>query len=829
VSKVNGTVGGGRAQITSGQAAFEHVEAMAKAIQGAFNGIALRDVAATLGSGADGMTGFISLEDGNWDKTKLGRSAAAFAASRDTISLSGFKVSAFGGGATGDLTVELAPNGASKLRADFTGLQTAELFALFGAQCRDATSCVSTVAGVVAGRAEMTWPGTDLRLISGEISARFDGRTSSTPDAIPISGDIAARAQSGVFTFDRFTLHSDASRLTATGRLAIDGDSDLRFSLTSTRAEELLAIISSPGLAGDEIERLMATYEPHLFGDFSFAGTLTGRVDNPKLAGDLQASSFGLRDEILGGVRGHVMVSQSVVRFEQGSLTTDTGGMARFNYGAPRDVAASTGKFDITFDRINIDSLLASMGLPGRQTLVTGEVSGEAHLTGLPAAAQGDINLNVAGGAIAGQRAESVTALIRFDAKTARIERVEARFPQGHFTADGVINLQTSEYQFQGEARQLGLQRLAEVFEFGAVRLGGSADATFQVSGDFDNPEAFRIDMTAQARRATFNGRDYGPITLTARTSADGRIDVEMGAATAGGRQPIVASLEWRRPGRPITITADFADFDVAPFIAVYAPDISQRVSGRVTGSLRVAGPTVGPQGEAGLAGLRGAFTLTAVAMQVAGTPVDVSTPIDIVIGASQLRLAPTRITARGTDLRFGGSLALTENTPIDFSIAGRIDLGSFHRPDDYFNLDGAVTIDARIGGSINDPHVAGEATLGDISVSAPDAPIALDGGSGRVVLSGNRLTVENFTARAGAGSARLSGAATLTGFRPSEWRFDITANDAEALWRGVRAAIDANLTLTGTPQGQTLSGHVSIPAAEYASSDLSLAELGER
>src|SRR5262249_48388498 len=139
VSNVNGTVSGGRAQITTGQAAFERVEAT----QGAINGIALRDVSATIGSGANGMSGFINLEVGNWNNTKLGPRAAAFAASRDTISLSGFKVSAFGGGATGDLTVELAPNGASKLRADFTGLQTAELFALFGAQCRDATSCVS--------------------------------------------------------------------------------------------------------------------------------------------------------------------------------------------------------------------------------------------------------------------------------------------------------------------------------------------------------------------------------------------------------------------------------------------------------------------------------------------------------------------------------------------------------------------------------------------------------------------------------------------------------------------------------------------------------------
>ncbi len=818
VSNVSGTVDGGRAQITSGQATFDHAETG----QGAFNGITLRDVTATLGSGANEARGLISLRDGNWDRVKLGQTTGRFAANRDAISLSGFDSSAFGGAATGDLTVELAPDGVSKLRADFTGLQTAELFALFGAP-------PSQLAGSVTGRADVTWPGTNLRLISGDISARFDGQTTSTPDVIPVSGEIVARAQSGVFTFDRFTLNTGASTLTATGRLALDGDSDLRFSITSTRAEELLTILNSPGLASAEIERLIGAYEPHLFGDFNFTGTLTGKLDNPTIAGDLQASSFGLRDEILGAVRGRVLLSPTEFRFEQGSLTTDTGGSARFSYAGPRDAEAATGRLDITFERIAIDSLLGGLGLPTQQKLVTGEVSGEARLSGLPAAPRGDVNLKLVNGVVAGQRAESATAVIRFDTQTARIERVEARLPQGRFTAGGAINLRTNEYQFQGEAQQLGLQRLAEAFELGAARVSGVADATFQVSGDFDDPGAFRIELAAQARQVTISGRASGPVTLTARTAADGRIDIEMATEIAGRRQPITASLEWRRPGRPITIMADLADFDIALLLSVYAPDLAQSVSGRVTGRLRVAGPTVGAQGEATLAGLRGALSLTAVALQVNGTPVDVSTPLDVAIGDSQLRIASARITARGADLRVGGSLAMTEDAPIDFSIAGRVALGAFRRPDDYFNLDGEVMLDARIGGSINDPNLSGVATLRDISVSTPDAPITLDGGSGRVVLSGNRLTVENFTARAGGGSAQINGGATLSGFRTTEWRFDITANDAEALWRGVRAAIDANLTLSGTPQGQTLSGRVTITTAEYTSSELSLVELGER
>src|SRR5262249_47612043 len=280
--------------------------------------------------------GRISLRDGSWDRIKFGQTTGQFAANRNEISLSGFDTSALGGGAKGDLIVGLSPHGSSKLRVDFTGAQTAELFWLLGVRN-------DHLVGAVTGRADISWPGTNLRLISGDISARFEGQTTSTPDAVPVKGEIVAKARLGVFHFDQFTLSTDASTLTATGNLALDGDSDLRFSLTSTRAEELETILTSPGLVEGEVERLLKTYEPHLFGDFSFTGTLIGRLDNPAIAGDLQASSFGLRDEILGALRGRVLISPSEFRFEQGSITTDAGGSVTINYAAPRDAAATQG------------------------------------------------------------------------------------------------------------------------------------------------------------------------------------------------------------------------------------------------------------------------------------------------------------------------------------------------------------------------------------------------------------------------------------------------------------------------------------------------------
>jgi len=817
-ANLSGTIVGGRAQITSGQATVERAEARL----GVFNEITLRDINVTLASvrqGASEARGLISLRDGSWDKIKFGQTTGRFAVNRNEISLSGFNTSALGGGVSGDLTVGLSPNGSSKLRVEFTGAQTAELFSSLGVRN-------DHLVGTVTGRADVTWPGTNLRLISGDISARFDGQTTSTPDAIPVKGEIVARAQDGVFYFDPLTLRTDASTLNATGKLALDGDSDLRFSLTSTRAEELQTILNSPGLVTGQVARLLKTYEPQVFGDFSFTGTLTGRLDNPAITGDLQASSFGLRDEVLGALKGRVLISPSEFRFEQGSITTDAGGSATINFVTTYDAAATDGSLDITFERINLDTMLSAMGLPTQQKLASGEVSGEAHLTGLPAAPRGDVSLNLSNGVIAGQRAESATAMIRFDGQMALIERVEARLPQGRFTASGVVNLQTNEYQFQGQAEQLGLQRVAEALELSAARISGVADATFQVSGDFDNPENFKIEMTAQARQVTVNGRETGPVTLTARTTPDGRVDVELTTGVAGSQQPLTASIEWRRTGRPIVIRANLENFDISPVLSVYAPEIARSIAGQVSGTLRIAGPLINAQGEATIAGLRGALLLTNVSLEVLGTPVSVSTPLEITIGDSQIRIESARITAQGADLRVGGSLAITESAPINFSIEGQVNLNAFDRPDDGIDFDGEAVVNARIGGAFNDPRLTGEAILRDISVSSPASPITIEEGSGRITLSGDRLTLENFTARAGDGVVRINGGVTIAQFKPSEWRFDIIADNADVLWRGIRATADANLTLTGAPQAQRLSGVITIPQGDFTS-DFSLTELG--
>jgi outer membrane protein insertion porin family len=811
ISQVNGALRDGRAEIRAARASVKRVNVT----RGEFNDITLQNITATLGSDISAVRGRLSTSGGEFADIEFGRTSGELIADQRAVSLNNFSVVVAGGKATGDLMAQISSGATSRLATDFTNLQTSEVFSILAVN--DAP-----LAGTVEGRAALTWPGTNLRLLSGEINARLSGQTTQTADAIPLTGEVVTQVRRGVFNFDNLTLRTDASTLGANGTLALSGESNLSYSVTSTRAEELQTIFNSFRVA----EQLMATYEPQVLGDFEMNGTISGPLRAPTVTGELRASSFALHDETLGRVSGRLFFSPTEIRFEDGLLTEADGGTLRVSYIAPRETGATAGRLDATLEQINADSLIIAAGLPTGQKLIEGQVSGETHLTGLPAAPEGTVRLSLLNGTIAGQPADAVNARVNFNQQTALLEEIVVKLPQGRLTASGTFNLQTSEYQFQGQAEQVDLSRLASALEFENVQLSGTASATFQVSGDYDQPRDFRIELSAQGQQVAVNNRAAGNLNLTARTSPGGRIELELTSDLTTPAQPIVASIELNQPGRPMEISTDLTNFALGPILSIFAPDVAELIDGTITGTLRLAGPLVNEQDELSLAGLRGRLTLTDTALQVAGNPINLSLPFTVALDNSQLSLESTRITASGADLRIGGRLGLRENAPLDFSLNGTVQPNAFLTPGTEVSLGGTFTIDARVKGTFSNPQLAGQAQLDGFSFSSLNAPVTLDEGSGRILFSGNRITLENFNARAGDGTVRIGGALTLARLRPGEWQFDINADDADVLYRGLRATADASLALRGNQQSQTLSGTITVPLAEYTS-DFTFAETG--
>jgi outer membrane protein assembly complex protein YaeT len=789
------------------QASLQQVKVNSVSLsQVSLNAISLQSVTGTLQGGRYEVGGALSIERGTVRGSSVGQTKGQLLVNNTSVALNGFTSSLLGGSAKGDVAVALAGNGASHLKASLSQLKTDEVFKLVSA---DGTP---PLTGSADAQADVTWPGTNFSSLSGNVTAHLTAQTTQTANAIPVTGDVSIKATGGTFNIDQAVLATDASRVTASGRFAAKGDSDLTVSLTSTNADELQTIAYSI----DDVKKSLEDVQPHLSGNFSFQGHLTGPLDDPALQGDVKADSIGLRDQVLGSLAGHVAFSPTDVAFQNGVLSAPNGGSAKFTYAAPRSAIATEGRLDATVDRLSLDSLLAAAGVKAQPDLASGDLSGEAHLTGLPGSPTGAASVNLLNGKVFGQQAQTAAANLVFDGKTATLNRAELKLAQGQLTATGNLDLKTDAFHLEGNAQNIDLAQLADSLGASNITVTGVANATFKADGNTGDIEKLNVQLNAQGQNVTVNGHSAGELSLTAATNPEGRVDVNLTTGLAGTPQSLKASVELRQPGRPIQASSDFTNLDFSPLLTIFAPDVAASISGSLTGRLRVSGPSVNDKNEFTMDGLRGGLTLDAITLQYQKRPVTIQTPLTVALNGPEVTLNQTHITGQGFDISLGGTLGLSDRAGLGFFIAGTSNLDALDLLGSDLFLGGTATINARLEGTVDNPQLNGDLRLANISLSGPDLPVAIDNGNGRVVFAGESITIETFTAQANDGNITANGALALDHLHPKDWRFGLNAANVDVVYQGAHITMNGDLSLVGTPDRQVLSGSITIPDGEY-------------
>jgi outer membrane protein insertion porin family len=790
-----------------------------------FDDLSLNDVTAKIAGANYEAKAAVTLAKGNINGAQFTGASAQAALDNKALTVSEIKAALFGGTMAAEYVLSLEPGSAQKVKASFAEVDTKSAAAIF-------TTEDIPISGKVQGEVELSVAGADLRSLNGGIKAHFEGKSGVASDAPPITGDVDIKAADGAFHFNQMKLSTGESTLTASGPLTFDGQSDLRVSFNSTQAEQIIQIARGIEAARPFIEQ----YEPQLIGNFKLEGRVTGRIGSASIEADVNAETFGLRDAILGSFAGHVFVSPTEARVEKGLITTQSGGSVKFDLATPLDKNATSGKLSATIDRVSLETILAAAGSPSANQFISGDVSGEANLAGLPASASGAATVTMSDARIADTPAQLATASVKFDGKNATLERLELRTPQSHLTANGSMNLDDYSFQASGKADQISLANLAQAFDLKETRVEGIANADFQLSGklltdkqtdlDWEN---LKVALTAQGQGVKINGRDTGELKLTANTSAGGRIEARLITGVLGmkgkgngnaapERKPdlISATIDLRAPGRPIRIESSLANVDVATLIETFSPELSSLITGAFTGSLRIEGPSVDENGSPTFDRLRGGLTLMEVSLLVADNPVKIETPAMITLEGSQIKIPNMRVTGEGADLSFGGTLGFSEQSAMNFSLTGSVSFDRLPSLAEGVVLYGGATVDARLTGNFEEPKLNGRIDLKGFGFSTNDLPVFVSNGVGGFTLTGDQIKLEKFTADVNDGRAEIEGLVKLEKLRPKEWRYDIKANDADIVYQEITATVDGTLTLIGTPQGQTLSGKITIPQAEY-------------
>ncbi|MGH9900998.1 MAG: hypothetical protein ACRD68_04065, partial [Pyrinomonadaceae bacterium] len=301
----------------------------------------------------------LSLGGGVLGTMRLGAARAGVVATNGAVQLNDFTADVFGGRAAGDATIAIARGGASRVAAEFTGIDVGGLLAAFSGR-------VVPLAGAATGSVDLRFPGTNFEAASGTLNAQFSGETGTEEGGrTPLTGDVVLRADRGLFQIERANVRTAASELKASGQFSFGDDSNLRVNLNSSDASELQRIAVASGLL-PELEEALDRYKIGLAGNLTFDGTLAGPLDDPLVNGQVSLGSLVVRGRDLGALSANIASTPADVRVTDGRLAERDGGGATFTATIPR-AGENNVTLEATLDRADAGNLVAAfLGDTGR-------------------------------------------------------------------------------------------------------------------------------------------------------------------------------------------------------------------------------------------------------------------------------------------------------------------------------------------------------------------------------------------------------------------------------------------------------------------------------
>src|SRR5262249_30027804 len=150
------------------------------------------------------------------------------------------------------------------------------------------------------------------------------------------------------------------------------------------------------------------------------------------------------------------------------------------------------------------------------------------------------------------ETARVVSANLVFDGVKVRVDQAQVQTAHGTLVATGSLEFKAQAFQVEGRVDNVDLGNVLAAAGVSGLDVTCVAGCRFEASGSIKNIDDLNVRINAEGHNVTFNGREAGQLSLTARTGPDGRIDAELITGFAGKPQQLHGSVELRRTGRPI-------------------------------------------------------------------------------------------------------------------------------------------------------------------------------------------------------------------------------------------------------------------------------------
>lgn len=690
---------------------------------------------------------------------------------------------------------------------DVTGAQISELHAsLHNVALSSIQSLVNPKAmkdlrltGTANATVNADWRKTFDTLVA-KTDADFKG-TISRPNTTSITEDGSVHAKYSAaaqeVSFDRSYIRMPQTTINLNGTVSKTASLQVQ-----VQSNDLSEVETAAEVFGANLEPL------GLGGSATFNGTVRGSTINPQIAGQLTAASLKVKGTEWRTVRTTIDANPSHVALRNGEVVPASN-QGRMNFNLNVGLDHWTFREDSPFQ---IDANAAQMNiadlknLAGIKAPVTGTLSANISLQGSETSPTGSGHISLTQATVSDEPIQSANVDFQGSGDELRT-RLNLRMPAG--SAQGNITYFPKRKAYEGQVQTAGF-RLDQVRTLRArnLDLTGTLNLNAQGSGTLDNPQ---LRLAAEIPQLRIQNQQINALKLEADVSnhvANVSLDSQSQALNTfvrgHGRVNLTGPYD-------AEAALDTASIPLQPLFAAYLP----AQSSNLTGQTELHATLRGPLKDKTL--LDAHITIPTLALSYKNNvQLSAARPIQVDYDRGVLRLQKTEIRGTKTDLQLQGTIPVAGTAPMTIMALGTIDLSLAEILDPDITSSGEIQFDIDGTGRRANPDVQGQIKIVNAAFAGDDLPIGLQNGNGVLVLTNDRLSIQQFQGNVSGGTLTATGAFT---YRPT-MQFNVALNGTgiRTLFpNGVREGISTNLSLVGTPTYALLRGQVRLTEVSFS------------
>jgi len=618
------------------------------------------------------------------------------------------------------------------------------------------------------------------------------GPPTAVPGDIPVDGVLDA-------TYDvagnRAVLRDSILR-TGTAQLRMNGtvskNSTLNIRFATADLHELVVIAAENG-AADFVQNAKLD---ELHGAATFDGGITGQVRLPRLEGRLAGTQIILKDIQLSSTRAHVILDSNSLQIEDAVIESNQGRV---------QLAAAIPLSDWTLNKsgsLRADVQTERLSVAGAQRLanisypVQGLLGGELHLTGSMAAPVGSGHFELSNASIYSEPIAALRADFQADANVIRVE-AQARAKAGTVHARGMYEPRARRYELNAEAQEVNLALLS-VQSVGANQLAGTVSAELSGAGTLDAPQLKGTIRSSnlQVRSETFSNLQAQIAVQQQVAKFEFSSVLEQSQITSKGTVALTGNYMAK-------VTVDTGKINISPFLQRYLSGAGPSAGGILEVHATANGPLQDP------AQIQGHLEIPT--LQLTGKNLNLANaqPIQMDYAGGMLNIHSASLQGAGTDFSVKGTVPLRQSGALDLSANGNVDLKILQDWAEGSRAAGQAKLQLQARGTMSNPDISGNIAIANVAYSSDAMPIGLESLNGNITIQGKRLEIQKLAGAAGGGTINIGGSMDFG--RNPVFALTLNAKSARMRQNGIRAVMDADLTLHGTGGNQTLDGRVVV------------------